>query len=115
MWIVTTKGFYSVVCDKKRPDLVVVRTRAREDLVNLKRDHLPEIRIIEGGGTDYPFRSYVNRERWARAAFDLADEIDYFNFKDAIQERQGKRRHDVYFRVWIALQDLMPRRLRWWD
>lgn len=106
MWLATTQGFYSVVEDP-HSDLLVVRCRVKKDLMALKAQ-IPELKPIHGAGTDYAWRAFVPRERWAEAARELSEAIDYGNFKDAVKERQGDRRASVYMRVWAALLTLQP-------
>ena len=55
---------------------------------------------------DYGYRAVVPRERWSAGLVLLAAEIDYDNFKNAVAERQGYDRADVYHRVWFALTEL---------
>ena len=104
MWIATTRGFFSAVA-KDGPDTIVVRARVRGDLENLL-PLLGEATIVDGGGTDYPFRVRVSRSTWKQALGVLADEIDYGNFKDAVADRQGRAREAVYHDVWENLRDL---------
>jgi len=105
MWILTTRGFFSAVA-KDGPDTIVVRARARADLENL----LPLLgngaTIETGGGTDYAFRVRVSHDTWKGALAELASEIDYGNFKNAVADRQGRERADVYGKIWLALQRL---------
>ena len=87
MWIATTRGFFSAVA-KDGPDTIVVRARVRGDLENLL-PLLGEATIVDGGGTDYPFRVRISRSTWKQALGVLADEIDYGNFKDAVRRPSG--------------------------
>ena len=106
MWMFTTIGFYSVVAHAEEPRTVIVRARARADLENLRREHLPDLEIIENGGTDYAFRAYVSRDEWEHAARQMAEAIDYPNFKDAVVARQGFERAGFYVEVWETMQRL---------
>ena len=85
--------------------MVTVRARVREDLDAL-REFIPTIEVIGGEGTDYAFRAHVLRDDWEEAIAEIASEIDYGNFKDAVTATQGWPRHDVYMRVWAALLQL---------
>lgn len=105
MWLVTTRGFYSVVADHHEDGHVLVRARVREDLEALA-DLIPGLDVEETPERDYRFRASVPRELWAAAAVALADEIDYPNFKNAVAERQGSERAGTYGRVWWTLLDL---------
>lgn len=102
MWLVTTQGFYSVVAHRTRPDHVLVRARAREDLEALRRQ-IPSLESYEDERADYHWRAEVHRDDWRRALIQLADLVDYDNFKGAVAKRQGMKREAVYHRVWSEL------------
>ena len=102
MWLVTTQGFYSVVAHRTRPEHLLVRARAREDLEAL-RLQIPSIELNEDPSADYRWRAEVHREDWRRALIQLVDRIDYDNFKDAVARRHGMKREAVYHRVWREL------------
>jgi len=106
MWVICARGFYSVVENRNRAGELLVRARVREDLEAL-RDLLPGVDVEETPERDYRFRVSVPHEDWALAVAELAREIDYPNFKDAVAERQGRERAHVYSGVWgtlLALQ-----------
>lgn len=105
MWLITTRGFYSVVADHYEDGNVLVRARVREDLESLA-DLIPGLEVEETPERDYRFRASVPREVWRSVAAALAEEIDYPNFKDAVAERQGSGRAGTYGRVWRTLLDL---------
>jgi hypothetical protein len=86
-----------------------VRARVRGDLENLfKLDCLAGYAgdVIDTDNSDYRFRVYVTREDWVTASIELASQIDYPNFKSAVEERQGRDRADIYIGVWTALARL---------
>lgn len=111
MWLVTTQGFYSAVAHRNQPDNLLIRARVRRDLTALEKQ-LPEAgvkgRIFEDSTADYPYRIILSREEWAIVVARLATSIDYANFKDAVKERQGKKRANTYMNVWTALLRLEP-------
>lgn len=109
MWLITTQGFYSAVAHRDAPELIVVRARAREDIEALRRQ-IPELETVENAGSDYRWRATVRRAEWEAACVALAADIDYPNFKDAVADRHGSRRHDVYARVWTVLMALQRAR-----
>jgi hypothetical protein len=102
VWIMTPRGFYSVVAHPDDPTLVLVRARARGDLVSLT-DLLAGLEIRETPERDYRWRTIVSRRSWSAALVLLAAEIDYPNFKAEVARRQGHERADVYHHVWAAL------------
>lgn len=111
MWTMTPRGFYSVVAHRGKPDTLLLRARVKADLLALD-DLIPAEpiadRIWEDRKADYQWRAEVTRAEWAYAVGQMAVEVNYGNFKDAVTARQGKRRHDVYLRVWSALLELAP-------
>lgn len=109
MWMVTNRGFFSIVDKGDREDFLCVRARVREDLGNLvKLEPLKAYagEIQESDLGDYRYRVYVSRDDWIMAAALLAEEIDYANFKDEVARKQGYDRARTYMRVWSALFDL---------
>jgi hypothetical protein len=109
MWLVSDRGFYSVVDKGDREGYLCVRARLRQDLYNLfELDSMNGYRdeVIETDNSDYRYRVYVRREDWAAAASDLAGEIDYPNFKSEVAAMQGDDRARTYMRVWSALAEL---------
>ena len=105
MWLLTTRGFYSVVANRHDPELVLVRTRVRDDLEGL-RDLVPELEIEHTPRADYEWRAAVRRPAWTAVVCSLAAGIDYGNFKDAVAHAQGLDRASLYAIVWATLRDL---------
>jgi hypothetical protein len=109
MWLVTDRGFYSVVDKGDREGYLCVRARVGDDLAKLfEIESLAGYagEVIETDNSDYRFRVYVTREDWVAASADLARQIDYPNFKSAVEDRQGRARADIYMKVWSALARL---------
>jgi hypothetical protein len=109
MWVITTPGFYSAVEHRDDPGKIMIRARVKGDLTALK-EQVPGLKPYRVKKSDYPWRAVVSREEWYTAMAILADSVDYENFKDAVKERQGKRRADVYMSVWSVLHGLTRRR-----
>ena len=105
MWVFSTRGFLSVVADDADPSRVLVRARVREDLDRLG-ELLPHLEPWHDPTADYAWRALVDRSEWRRALGVIAGEIDYRNFKNAVADRQGEARADVYERVWSVLREL---------
>lgn len=109
MWLMTDRGFYSVVDKGDREGYLCVRSRVLQDLYNLfeldsMKGYLDD--VIETSDSDYRFRVYVTGEDWIAAAADLAGEIDYSNFKSRVSGMQGDDRARIYMKVWTALAGL---------
>ena len=105
MWLLTPRGFFSVVAHADEPSCVLVRARVRADLESL-RDVAGPFEVHETRDRDYRFRAVLDRTAWSTALVLMAAEIDYPNFKNAVAEQQGYERADVYARVWFALTEL---------
>jgi hypothetical protein len=108
VWVISTRGFYSVVQGDADARLLLVRARVRADLERLA-EILPGLEPWHDPAADYAWRARVERSEWAYALGVMAGEIDYRNFKDAVAERQGKPRARVYERVWSVLFSLQRR------
>ena len=103
MWLFTPIGFFSVVADRDRRDQLIIRARVHEDLQALRDRYLPELLLVDQAGTDYAWRAWVARDRWETAAAAMAAAIDYPNFKNAVQERQGSGRAHAYMEIWQVM------------
>ena len=108
MWLATTHGFYSVVEHRDDPDHLLVRARVHQDLEALA-DQIPGIEPYETPEGDYRWRAEVTREQWRDAVAKLAMAIDYPNFKNAVDDRQGREREEIYSGVWAQLKTLQQR------
>jgi hypothetical protein len=112
MWILSRYGFFSIVEkpeDRARGTLTV-RARVREDLDELREHMMASLGpTTETTGTDYRFRAIAPRADVANALAQLAADIDYSNFKDEVERRQGTQRADVYAQVWSCLLPLQRR------
>lgn len=108
MWIMTSAGFYSAVQDKNDADTLSVRTRDRES-AQIAVDSLEmwfgeSCVIREGEGTDYPYRFSVSRANFAQwAAQEIAEYINYTNFKSAAKASRGEDWEDALMDVWLAM------------
>jgi hypothetical protein len=113
MWVITTEGFYSAVEHRDDANLIMVRARVKADLDRLKRRTGLGFKIKRTAVADYPYRATMSRADWAEACAILAADVDYDNFKDAVKERRGWERANVYMRVWSALHSIQSVRQRW--
>ena len=111
MWIVTTRGFLSVVQNlnaKEPSDALLVRGRVRGDLdcfADFAARHGDRPDIVETDDADYRFRLTASREVLAAFLAECVTAIDYPNFKGRVAEKDPKRAH-VYMGAWNALQGL---------
>ncbi len=124
MWLFTKYGFYSVVCARQEngkgntdPDHVMIRARLRSHLEALAERFPRELdyKIHESDDTDYAFRIFVWKGTWTNIAHQLANEIDYDNFKAASHRQpvKSERDHLHYHRalgdVWGTMHDVQER------
>jgi hypothetical protein len=109
MWLISTEGFFSIV---RKPEdvelgLLTIRGRVRADLERLKTMYLPKASSIsEDDRADYRYRFRAKASDIGEALARMAVNIDYENFKNAVEKRQGWTRHEVYGLVWQVLCQL---------
>lgn len=111
MWVMTTKGFYSVV--ETKDGKAMVRGRDKADLEALVEALKSSAPVLETKHADYPFRVILPKSEWARFLSNEANGLNYSNFKSEVTKKQGNLRHDVYMRVWSALHGIEEKRQRW--
>jgi hypothetical protein len=124
MWLFTKDGFFRVVCARQgdgahgRPvDLskVMVRARSRRHLEALKTrypQYLAACDIVEFQGSDYACRIFVDKATWTAVIADLADDIDYDNFKAAVGRHRpsADRAYEAALHdVWQVMHGLQAR------
>ncbi len=104
MWVITQRGFYSVVAKPgDGDDFLTVRARSEQDIRNLA--NLIDAEPSRDDGTDYRWRIRCPKSDWAKAVSRMASEIDYDNFKNRIC-RDDPDRARVLSRVWEVLYDI---------
>jgi hypothetical protein len=96
MWICLNNSFLSIVSDNKNPNLLLVRARKKGDIEAV----FPNTIVNENVGTDYKYRSSIDRRTVAYVLADLALNIDYGNFKNSVVDPD---RHDAYFDIWATM------------
>lgn len=124
MWCFTPIGFFSATLTnpsyadlplRQQTNHIMVRARVRADLerlitlyaeMGLTQEEGPT--IFDLPGHDYPYRVILRPANWTSLVARLADDIDYSNFKSAVEARQetpeaGKARHDLYMKVWSVM------------
>ncbi|MGF6808439.1 hypothetical protein OKW30_003565 [Paraburkholderia sp. Clong3] len=107
MWLMTPIGFFSIVqkAGDIGADTLTVRARARGDLEALRDKYVHELgEIVEGAGTDYPFRAVAPRTSLSAALAAIVADLDYGNFKSEVARRQGAARAHTYHDVWQVLR-----------
>ena len=106
MWLFCEAGFFSVVRKGGGPDTLQVRARCAQDL-SVLRQWCPGLgEFKRTPHADYAYRALVSRQDFAAALSQMALDIDYDNFKDAVARRGGgEQRMSVYHRIWGLLAD----------
>ena len=104
MWIFTKNAFLSVVSDREdvNGDRLLVRARRAGDIENVFED----AEVFSVPGSDYAFRAWVKRDVVANLMFDEVQNIDYDNFKDAIQDNDY---HNAAIDVWLVMNNYQGR------
>jgi hypothetical protein len=92
MWVFLNDAFLSVVADQ-HSDRLLVRARIAGDIERT----FPDSAVTEGGGTDYRFRAWIDRDTVAATLYQAAMNIGYGNFKGSVRDVS---RHDAYMDVW---------------
>ena len=93
MWICLNNAFISAVQDENDANMLKIRARNRAHLKAL----FPKAKIFESSDTDYRFRVFIPRERFATLLAKKAMEINYPNFKDSVRD---DKLHDLYASFW---------------
>lgn len=111
MWLFFPFGFVSVVHKNGDPaDLLCVRARDARSLDNVRERCLTLGPTLTGGGTDYPFRAYVNAADFGAFMAAYTASIDFTNFKDQTTRQHGRDYHDACMTVWSAMHRISPGR-----
>lgn len=128
VWLFTKIGFFSVV-SHEMPGFLVVRSRVWKDILALERElkkvkgdgkwtkrrpHYHDGRPVpmnsaqETPGRDYPYRLYIQRDRFAKWIAAHVNEMLYTNFKSEVGQHNPKRAI-AYHDVWATMADLEKR------
>lgn len=112
MWVFTTDGFFSAVQLKGQPDKVLVRARARDDLVRLgQKIGFDETAITTMKLADYEFRAGLNGEvsKDAYAGYLVDAVVNGLNYESHCKEEMTKpeglrepKRYRWYLDCWNA-------------
>ncbi len=97
-------GFFSAVQHRDEPDSVMIRARFSGDLERLcERIGVDRSCISVTPDADYAYRITVPKTVWANAVKDIADDIDYDNFKNSVHEGGMSPRDKAYMDCWYAM------------
>ena len=98
MWIIMNDAFLSEVQNIYDEDELLVRARVEGDIERV----FPNAEVFADEGSDYKYRSYLNKREVAKVIEWSVLDIDYGNFKNSVPSSDSKRRI-VYDRVWSDL------------
>ena len=102
MWVFTKDGFFSVVEHRADPQLVLIRARTKDDGIRIcKALDLKKVQCTPKA--DYPYRVTVAKARWALYLQNAALDIDYGNFKAAMERLHPAHRMDQLHEVWYVM------------
>lgn len=107
MWIFLNDAFLSVVADKDNPTGPKLLVRARR--IGHIEQAFPEAEVFQMAGSDYAFRAWIDRKEVARVMAERVNQLDYSNFKNAIEEQAY---HDAALEAWFAMRDYQQDHLR---
>lgn len=96
MWIFTNRSFISVVVSENSPNFFMVQSRFPGHIEEL----FPNTHVSEMPFGPYRFRASVQKHVVAQKLLDLAESIDYRNFKDSIRDH---RYQEACLDVWATL------------
>jgi hypothetical protein len=118
MWGFTKYGFFSVVNARKGfgefgqpvdPERLMIRSRSRSHLERLQQRFptLTDRQIETFPRSDYPCRIFVEKPIWSSVMEELAEELDYDNFKSAVaKEPNSSDYEDCLHDVWATMRRL---------
>lgn len=111
MWIFCEQGFFSAVEHRERPENVLIRARFKGDLERLiktsfctqqeKNELLKKIQTTPYA--DYAFRVEMPKCVFAEMTKQIADNINYDNFKNHVHEGGNSKRDAAYMGCWSCL------------
>jgi hypothetical protein len=111
MWLFTTGGFFSTVMDKMEPGRILIRARCEKDIKDLYtryRKLCPSMRKPTSDELrDYRWRLGVTKADFVKLLAQLAEQIDYPNFKSAVHEREDQaNKARPYLQIWGIMHSL---------
>ena len=99
MWLCFNDGFLSVVSDKDDPARLMVRARRKQVLLNVCGN---DVEVIENAGSDYRWRTFVDRKAFSALVAARIDKIGYTNFKNSVADGDL---HQLYMEFWELHRD----------
>jgi hypothetical protein len=94
MWLCLNDGFLSVVADRNDGSRLLVRARRLRDLINIVGN---DVEVLENAGSDYRWRTFVDRKAFSTMMAARIEAIGYTNFKNSAKDHEL---HDLYMEFW---------------
>jgi hypothetical protein len=101
MWFCFNDGFVSAVQDVKNKNLLVVRARRREHLENI----FPDTKILVNAGTDYKYRVYIEKQKFALIVKERILDINYDNFKNSVDDNDLRKLYGDFWYLHYRYQN----------
>jgi hypothetical protein len=92
MWLCFNDGFISVVEYRHNREKLLIRSRHADILRSL----FPTKRIIRNDARDYRYRVEATRAEFFPLIAERIMNIDYFNFKESVQDHELHRLYDDF-------------------
>lgn len=118
MWLISKHGFLSIVQHRDDCHKLIVRGRAKEDVLHAARiyfranpmsEHddlrLANSAVQETPDADYRYRFEADANLFEAVVLELLRSVTYPNFKNEVARVQGYERAAIYSKVWT---DLLP-------
>jgi len=97
MWVFTSTGMLSVVAHRGQPDSLLIRARSSTHITAMFGD----VKVAHTPAADYPFRTVISRNSFAKRMADYSQKIDYDNYKGSIMQNNF---HDSCLKVWSVMR-----------
>lgn len=104
MWIFTETGFVSAVRHYSEEGVVVVRSRDKESLKDLAAR--AQVDIKSSPFNDYPYRVHATDTVFQGWFLNLAQNMEYTNFKDRVYQTRGPEFAHTLMGVWEIMHDV---------
>lgn len=108
MWLFSETGFVSAVAHRDDKNKFIVRGRDKQSLEPLAK--FARTKIIEGGGTDYPFRVFVSKKKFTEWTLKQIENLEYTNYKSRMYTTRGPEFCDALHDVWSDMQQVSPKK-----
>ena len=96
MWLMTNKGFVSIVKDRDIKNNLMVRARIKGHIEAV----FTGAKASYTENADYAYRASIPKSVVAQVMADLVDDVTYDNFKNSVKDDPL---HKAYMDVWTVM------------